>query len=149
VIASLAARLSRRLMRAGIALFLLGLLTGFTLPLLANSRMGLSSHLEGVMNGTFLVVLGLLWPKLRLTDRWLTAGFWLALYGTYVNWATTLAAAAWGAGGAMMPLSAPGRSGTPGQEALVKFGLISLSLGIVATCVIVLCGLRGTEPDEA
>lgn len=49
----------RRLLQAGILLFLLGLLTGFLVPFTANPRMGLSSHLEGVMNGMFLVGLGL------------------------------------------------------------------------------------------
>jgi hypothetical protein len=51
---------AHRLLQFGVLLFLLGLLSGFVTPALANPRMGLSSHLEGVMNGTFLVILGLL-----------------------------------------------------------------------------------------
>lgn len=54
---------SRKLIRYGILLFLLGLLTGFAMPAFENSRMGLSSHLEGVMNGMFLVLLGLIWKN--------------------------------------------------------------------------------------
>jgi len=56
-------RTGRCLVRYGVLLFLLGLLTGLIVQKLANPRMGLSSHLEGVMNGTFLVVLGLIWPR--------------------------------------------------------------------------------------
>jgi hydroxylaminobenzene mutase len=41
----------------GMLLFLLGLLTGFVEQRFANVRMGLAAHLEGVMNGTFLVAL--------------------------------------------------------------------------------------------
>jgi hypothetical protein len=82
-------------------------------------RMGLSSHLEGVMNGTFLVVLGLVWPHLRLRALLLRAAYWLALVGAYFNWAVTLAAAAWGAGGATMPLVAGGHLGTPDQELIL------------------------------
>ena len=55
-----------RLLRLGVLLFLLGLLTGFAIPALANPRMGLTSHLEGLMNGMFLS-LGLLWPRLALS----------------------------------------------------------------------------------
>ena len=39
------------LLQLGILLFLIGLLTGFVIPKLANPRMGLASHLEGVLNG--------------------------------------------------------------------------------------------------
>jgi (hydroxyamino)benzene mutase len=140
---------ARRLLRSGVLLVLLGLVTGLVVPVVSNPRMGLSSHLEGVMNGTFLVVLGLLWPKLRLSDRSLVTTFWLAIYSTYLNWATTLAAAVWGAGGSRMPIAAFGRKGTPLQETLVSLGLVSLAVGMLATCMIVLWGLRGADPNTS
>lgn len=72
----------RRLIWHGIFLFFLGLLTGFLVNrAFTNPRMGLSAHLEGVMNGTFLAVLGAVWGELRLPARAATAAFWLALYG--------------------------------------------------------------------
>ena len=129
-----------RLIQAGVLLFLLGLLTGFVGPALANPRMGLSSHLEGVMNGMFLVAIGLVWTRLRLSGRVLSAAFWLAIYGTFANWAATLLAAAWGAG-AMMPIAAPGRQGTSLQEGVISFLLYSLSFAMVALCVVLLWGL--------
>ncbi len=135
----------RRLIRYGILLFFLGLLSGLIVPMLANPRLGLSSHLEGVMNGTFLVVLGLIWPRLRLSQPILTVTFWLSIYGTYTNWATTLAAAALGAGQSMMPMAAAGYMGTPLQETIIKFGLTSMAIAILVTCVIVLWGLRGND----
>jgi hydroxylaminobenzene mutase len=133
--------LGHRLLQLGILLFLLGLLTGFVVPLLVNPRMGLSSHLEGILNGIFLVLLGLVWPKLRLSRFWLLAAFWLAIYGTFANWSTTLLAAFWGAGSSMMPLAARGLEGTPTQEAIIDFFLYSLSFAMIAVCVIVLWGL--------
>ena len=135
----------RRLIRYGILLFFLGLLSGLVVPMLANPRLGLSSHLEGVMNGTFLVVLGLIWPRLRLSRPTLTVAFWLSMYGTYINWATTLAAAALGAGQSMMPMAAAGYTGTPLQETIIKFSLTSMAIAILVTCVIVLWGLRGND----
>jgi hypothetical protein len=48
----------RRLMFHGMVLFLLGLGTGFAEQHFANVRMGLAAHLEGLMNGIFLLALG-------------------------------------------------------------------------------------------
>ena len=138
----------RRLIRCGILLFLLGLLTGLIVPALANPRMGLSSHLEGVMNGIFLVVLGLVWPRLRLSRAAQAIAFWLSVYGTFVNWAATLAAAAWGAGAPMMPIAGLGHEGTRVPEGSIAFGLVSLALAMIATCGIVLWGLRGADDPE-
>ena len=49
---------NRQLMWLGMLLFLLGLLTGLAEQHFTNVRMGLAAHLEGVMNGIFLVALG-------------------------------------------------------------------------------------------
>lgn len=137
----------RRLLQLGLLLFLLGLLTGFAIPALANPRMGLSSHLEGVLNGLFLLGLGLLWPQLRLGRQGRTAAFWLVVYASFANWAATLLSAVWGAGGSM-PIAGGGQAGTPFQETVVLGLLLSLSVAMVAACGILLWGLRGTaDPD--
>lgn len=138
----LAARLSHRLLFLGVLLFLLGLVTGLMPPLMENPRMGLSSHLEGLMNGIFLVVLGLVWPKLDLPRICHGIGFWSAIIGAYVNWLVTLSAGFWGAGGAMMPLAAPGREGTSVQEMLIGGGLMLVVVTMIAACLTVLWGLR-------
>lgn len=129
------------LLQFGILLFLFGLLTGFAIPKLKNPRMGLSSHMEGVLNGMFLVVLGLLWQRLNLSTAWLTVTFWLAIYGTFANWLATLLAAVWGAG-TMMPIAGQGHKALPGKEGVVNFLLITLGLTMVSVCVLVLVGLR-------
>lgn len=134
-------RQSHRLLQLGVFLFLLGLLTGFVIPALANPRMGLSSHLEGVLNGLFLLVLGLVWPRLRLGSTARSTTFWLAVYATFANWATTLLAAAWGAG-RTMPIAAGTHQGTPTQELVIMVLLVSLSVAVVAVCGLVLRGLR-------
>ncbi len=131
------------LLQLGILLFLIGLFTGFAIPRFANPRMGLSSHLEGVLNGIFLVVLGLLWGRLRLSESWLVAVFWLAIYGTFANWFATLLAAVWGAG-SMMPIAAQGHQAGVNREGVVRFLLATLSLAMVAVCIIILVGLRAS-----
>lgn len=146
--ATLRASLAHRLLQAGTLLFGVGLLTGFAIPMLANPRMGLSSHLEGVMNGLLLLLLGAIWPRLRLGALAQRVAFGLAMFGTWVNWFTTLVAAALGAGSTTMPLAATGYTGSELSEALIGVGLISLSLAMIAVCALVLWGLRG-GPHQA
>ena len=140
--------LGHKLIRYGILLFLLGLITGFIIPAMQNPRMGLSSHLEGVQNGMLLVLFGIIWPKLRLSKRALVAGYFLVLFGTYTNWITTFLAGIWGAGAEMMPIAAAGFYGLAWQEILIKFGLLSLSVAMVLVSGVLLWGFRGTAADR-
>jgi hydroxylaminobenzene mutase len=134
--------IGRRLLQLGVVLFLLGLLTGLAVPAMENPRMGLASHLEAVMNGIFVLVVGAIWHRLRLGMRAQRIAFWLLAYGTFANWITTLLAAVWGAGEPMMPLAARGHTGTSAQEALIAFGLISLSVAMIIVAPLLLWGLR-------
>lgn len=131
----------RRLLWHGMFLFLLGLLTGFVEQNFSNPRMGLAAHLEGVMNGTFLVALGAIWVDVRLSTRFKRGAYWSALYGTYANWSVTALAAVFGTA-AMSPITAAGRSGQPWQETLITFGFITVGIAIVAASILVLSGLR-------
>lgn len=139
-------RLAHRLLQLGILLFLLGLLVGLAVPAFANPRMGLASHMEGLMNGLFLVGLGLLWPKLTLAPRTQTIAFWLAAYGAFANLAATLLAAVVG-GGEMMPIAAQGRVASAGLEAAISGLLVTLGVADLAVCVLVLVGLRRPAAD--
>lgn len=56
----------RRLAFAGLALFVFGLVLGFAIRAFPNPRAALSAHLNAVQSGTFLIVLGLLWPRLAV-----------------------------------------------------------------------------------
>jgi (hydroxyamino)benzene mutase len=130
---------SDRLLFLGILLFLFGLLFALFIPMMTNPRMGLSAHLEGTMNGMFLVILGLIWHKLFLNEKWLTAAFWLTVYGSFSNFLAVSISAITGAG-KMMPI-AGGKEGTAIVEALISFLLITLSLAMIIVCLIVLTGL--------
>jgi len=110
-------------------------------PLVANPRMALSSHLEGILNGIFLVLLGLVYPKLRLSRFWLTTAFWLAIYsgfpiGELLFWPRS------GPRARSCPWPGKGSRGPRPQEAIIDFLLYSLSFAMVTVCVIVLWGHR-------
>ena len=132
---------NRRLMFHGMCLFLIGLLTGFAEQHFANVRMGLAAHLEGVMNGIFLVALGAAWPHVRLSPITATIAFWTTLYGTYVNWLMTTLAAIFGTA-ALSPITGAGHNGQPWQESFVTAGLMSVGIAIVLASVLILWGLR-------
>jgi hydroxylaminobenzene mutase len=133
-------------------LFLIGLLTGFAETHFANVRMGLAAHLEGVMNGIFLVALGAVWNEVRLSRRTKAITYWGVLYGTYINWLITASAAAFGTA-ALSPITGAGHVGKPWQETLVTIGFLSVGVSIVASSIMILWGLRGqaasNSPEQA
>jgi hydroxylaminobenzene mutase len=132
---------NRRLMWHGMFLFLIGLLTGFAEQHFANERMGLAAHLEGVMNGTFLVALGAIWNEVRLSSLSRAIAYWVALCGTYGNWLVTTLAAIFGTA-ALSPITGAGHTGLSWQESLVTVGFMIVAVTIIATAIFVLWGLR-------
>lgn len=128
-----------KLIFLGIFLFFLGLVIGLLIPMLAKPRIGLSSHLEGVMNGMFLVILGLIWKRLTLSNFWLKTSFRLAVLGTYLNFLTIGLAAATGAG-KLLPIAGGADKG-PLLESLITFGLVSVSISMLLVCILVMKGL--------
>jgi hydroxylaminobenzene mutase len=131
---------NRHLMWHGMLLFLLGLVTGLAEQQFTNVRMGLSAHLEGLMNGTFLIALGAIWSEVRLVTGAKVTAFWAALYASYANWLFTTLAAVFGTA-ADTPVASAGHSGQPWQENLVAAGFLSVAVVIIACSLLLLWGL--------
>jgi len=131
-----------RLLQVGGLLFLLGLLVGLAVPRFAVPRLGLSTHLLGIMQGTFLLVGGLLWPKLSFTRSASRIGHVLAIYGCLAAWTANLLGAIWGAGNSMLPLAAGAARGSSFQEGVIRVLLMSAALCLVTVAVLILWGLR-------
>jgi hydroxylaminobenzene mutase len=132
----------RRLISHGVFLFFLGLLSGFAIPALTNPRMGLSAHMEALLNGMFLILVGgVVWKELRLSDRTATAAFWLLLWAAYGSWFFCLLAAVFGAS-QILPIAGAGYSAAPWQEALVRAGLSLVAPSVTLACCFVIYGLR-------
>ena len=137
----------RQLLWHGMFLFLLGLLVGLIEQKFTNPRMGLAAHLEGVMNGTFLIALGAIWTEVRLSARLKTAAYWTALAGTYGNWLITNLAAVFGTS-AMTPITGVGHSGQGWQEIFVAVGFVSLGFAIIVAAGLILWGLRANATGD-
>ena len=129
---------SNLLILMGLLLFLLGLIAGLFVQQLPNPRMALAAHLEGLMNGIFLILIGLVWSRLQLAFAWLRISFWLLTYGSFANLIAVLLAAATGFG-KMMPI-AGGREGKGPAESLISFLLVSLSISMLIACIVVIIG---------
>jgi hydroxylaminobenzene mutase len=132
---------NRRVIWHGMFLFLIGLITGFVEPQFKNVRMGLAAHLEGVMNGTFLIALGAVWAEIRLPPIKKAIAFWTALYGAYANWTITTLAAIFGAS-SLSPITGSGHNAQPWQEGIVKFGFPTVGIAIIVSSLLILWGLR-------
>jgi hydroxylaminobenzene mutase len=138
-----------RLLRVGIVLFLFALLVGLAVPRFAVPRLGLSAHLLGLMQGTFLLVAGSLWPKLTLPRAVSRAGSYLAVYGCIAAWTANLLGALWGAGNSMLPIAAGPARGNVVQERIIAAGLLTAAVSLIAMAIIVLWGLRGSIPGPS
>jgi hydroxylaminobenzene mutase len=138
----------KRLTWWGTLLFLLGLLTGLMLammPGVANNPRGvLSGHLEGVMNGMFLIIVGLMADRIRLSTRASSICVGLLLYGTFVNWFTTTIAGILGASQAM-PIAGAGHHASPAAEQVILIVLVSVAFVMIAAVGMLLFGLRHGE----
>lgn len=131
----------RKLLWHGAFLFLLGLVTGLVQQQFTNPRMGVAAHLEGLMNGTFLIAIGAAWTELRLAPRFVALTYWTALYGAYANWACTVFAAVFGTK-AMTPIASAGHAGQQWQELVVTIGFASVGLAMITAVVLLLAGYR-------
>lgn len=141
------ADLGRRFLRSGVALFIIGMLSGFVAAIMPNARMGLSAHVEGITNGMFLVLLGAIWRDVRLGPRAAATVFPLALWGTYMNFGFKQLAAIFDTGRAT-PIIGAGRAAAAWQENLVLGGLVSVGVADLVACALVLWGLRGRAGAE-
>jgi hydroxylaminobenzene mutase len=132
----------RRLIRQGMILFILGLITGILIPRLTSPRLALAAHMEGLLNGMFLILVGgVVWKELRLSDGLARAGSWLLLVAAYASWGFCLLAAVFGAG-ETLAIAGKGYHAAPWQEWLVTAGLGVGALCVLVASCFVLYGLR-------
>lgn len=135
----------KRLTWWGTVLFLLGLLTGLMLAMApgvaANPRGILAAHLEGVLNGMFLIVVGLMADRVRLSRTASGICVGLLLFGTFGNWITTTIAGVSGASQAT-PIAGAGHHAAPAVEQFILITLVSVAFAMIGAVGILLFGLR-------
>jgi hydroxylaminobenzene mutase len=129
-----------RLVRGGVLLAFLAVLSGFAPMLVKNPRMALSAHVGGIMNALLLLALGAVWSAVKLAAGRERLATRLLVGGAYGTWAVTLFAAATGAR-EFAPIAGAGYGADPIIEKatlvlIVIAGLATLTgVGIVLTGV--------------
>jgi len=126
---------------SGLVLFLLGLLGGAAIPRMRSPRLGLSAHLTALQGGTFLIALGLMWPRLALGGMpsvVLANGLWVSMG---LVWLATLLAGVFGAGQGFS-IAGQGMTTTAGRQRLVTLLLALGSLGCIAVIAAMLAFWR-------
>jgi hydroxylaminobenzene mutase len=136
----------RRLLFHGFVLFLLGLGTGLVAYSLENPRMGVSAHVEAILNGVFLVGLGLCWTRIALAPGPKALCFWAALVGAYANWGIPLFSAIVGASQPI--LVGAGHEAAAWQEALLTASPIVGVLPPIVCGALAVWGLRSRAPRD-
>jgi len=141
-VATLACVDGHRLIRLGASLFVAALLIGFAIPQFAVPRLALSAHLIGLMQGLFLMTVGLLAGRLRLGPRAARAAFALLVYGCTAALAANLVAAATGAGHLAVPMATGDTRAAPSLEFGVMLVLRSAGVSLITATALVSWGLR-------
>ena len=122
----------------GALLFLLGLLTGFGIPMFRSPRIGVSAHLDAIESGLGLIAFGLLIPHLTISLGWASLIGYTMWISLYVLWLGLLFGAVWGTG-RTIPIAGAGVSAEPWQEnsarSLISLGSIGSVVAIVALLV--------------
>jgi hypothetical protein len=91
------------------------------------------------------MVIGLVWPKLRLSRVSSRLGLLLAVYGCFAAWTANLLAGVWGAGSTMLPMAAGQAHGSALQEGVIALALRTAAVSLIAAAVLILWGLRSLD----
>ena len=136
--------MNRKLLSLGFILVFISFLTGAIIPLFKNPHLAVSAHLNAIIGGIILVILGIIFDKLILTATTSKIMTWSWVYAVYMNWIATILGAVWGTS-RLTPVAGTGFAGSEIQEIIVSILLISLVLASFIGCGIVIYGLRGRD----
>ena len=107
--------------------------------------MGVAAHLEGVMNGMFMIIVALIWNHFEASELERKIAYYALFIGSYFNWFGVLLAALWGAGGGLAPVAGAGFTAKPWQESVVGILLPVSGIAEVLCVLIILWGLRRAQ----
>ena len=136
--------MNRKLLGLGFILVFVSFLTGLVIPLVKNPQLAVSAHLNAIIGGLILVIVGIISPVLNLTATTRKIMTWSWIYAVYMNWLATLLGGIWGTS-RLTPVAGAGFTGSSREENIVSVLLISLVLASFIGCAIVIWGLRGRD----
>ena len=144
-------RESNWLLQLGVLLLLFGMVLGLllgshTYSPFSTPLFGLAAHLIALLEGFFLLLIGLLWPKLKLTPTGSRIAFWTALYSCLAGSLASALAGIWGAGG-MVPIAAQNAIGAAGHETFIQYSFYSVAITTIAALILIWWGLQAAARE--
>ena len=138
----------RRLLVQGFLLILIALIVGMFVQRMPNPRMGLATHLEALLLGMMLLLLGLLWHRFSLPDWAFTVLAWFPIVGAHCSVVMHLFAALFPSGEYWMPIAAAGLEGALWQEWVVTIGVVVIGVTMLPAMAVALWGLFRNQGRE-
>lgn len=134
----------------GFFLFVLGCVIPMFIDLYTNPRAALSAHTLGILMGTFLICVGLAFPYIEFSAKWLADwAFWLLVVSSYSGITIQVMAAVFG----LIKTFAITGKGYPGgpqwMEISVDITAKVISSFTLVACFIILYGLRRVKLDSS
>lgn len=123
--------------KAGVILFTIGLLIGFVLAKLRNSRLGLSAHLTAVQTGAMLVALAVFWQYLNVPGAWTPVLIYSVAASSYVLAFGILLSGIFGASQAL-PIAGEGYTASKSRELLINV-LVLGSSSVMLLAYLAIC----------
>lgn len=133
------------LFRIGFALLLAAALVGLWIPHFTVPRLALSAHIIALLQGIFLLVVGVLWSKLSLSAKPAWVVLWLLIYQSIAAPLANLLGAIWSAGNSILPLAARLAHGSAAHEVIINIGLRSAGAALIVSLLLILWSLRRAE----
>jgi hydroxylaminobenzene mutase len=97
------------------------------------------------MQGLFLMIAGLMWPKLTFGRTTSRIAFCLLVYGCFAALAANALAGLWGAGNTLLPLAAGAAHGSTVQEMVIMVGLRTAAVALILSVILIIWGLRSSD----
>ena len=144
-------RESNWLLQLGVLLLLfamlLGVLLGANTGVFSTPLFGLSAHLIALLEGFFLLLIGLLWAKLKLPRMASRIAFWTTLYSCLGGSLASVLAGIWGAGRAM-PIAAQNATSAPEHEMFIQASFYTVAATTITALALILWGLRAAAKEQ-
>lgn len=139
--------MNERLVRHGVFLSVLGVVSGFAPMFVLNARMALAAHVGGIMNALLLLGLGAVWSLVRMPPARERLATRLLVWGAYGNWASTLVASITGAR-EFAPLAGAGYGASFTVEKVTLAAITVAALASLAGLGFVISGLGKQRQAE-
>jgi len=108
------------LIRWGVVLLALSVLSGFAIMIAPVPLMGLAGHVQGLLNAVLLIAVGVIWSRLDTPYLGAVIIYWGLIAGAFVTFGVQLVCTFLEIGGTTFPIVAGSHTGSQLEETVVR-----------------------------